>query len=84
MKIIKEPPIEWLRAMDSLSIGAFYLLNVLFRKDIDVTDKAMMEETGKGLSSHRKHKKELLDEGYLAINQIGRGEYLYTIKDSNG
>jgi len=70
--------------MDRLSIGAFYLLNVLYRKDIDISDSTMMEATGYGMSTHRKHKKELIDTGYLQVKQVGRGEYKYTLKDMDG
>jgi len=79
-----ETPIDWLVAMDRLSVGSFYLLNVLYRKDIDVKDATLMKETGFGLSTHRKHKKELIDNGYLTLKQIGRGEYKYKIKDNHG
>ena len=84
MKVIKAYPIDWLSSMDRLSIGAFYLLNVLYRKDIDMNDNALMSTTGIGLSTHRKHKKELIDRGYLLIEQVGRGKYKYTIGDENG
>ena len=83
MKIERLSPIDWLNAMNRLSIGAFYLLNVIYRKDIDITDESMMGHTGYGISTHRKQKKELLDSNYLTIKQIGKGRYKYTIKDGN-
>ena len=84
MKVIKAYPIDWLSSMDRLSIGAFYLLNVLYRKDIDMNDNALMNTTGVGLSTHRKHKKELIDHGYLYIEQVGRAKYKYTIGGHDG
>ena len=82
MQVIKKTGIDWLMAMSRLSIGSFFLLNILYRHDIEISDHAMMEISGLGLSTHRKHKKELIDCKYLAITQVGRGEYQYTI--SNG
>ena len=84
MKIHRLSPIDWLNAMDRLSVGAFYLLNVLYRKEIDISDNDMMECTGYGISTHRKQKKELIDNNYLAIKQVGKGLYKYELKDSNG
>ena len=83
MQIEKLTPIDWLIAMDGLSIGAFYLLNVLWRQDIDVNDEALMKYTGYGISTHRKHKSELVRKSYLTKIQTGRGEYLYQLKDIN-
>jgi len=85
MKVTRLDSIDWLSSMSRLSIGAFYLLNVLYRRDMDISDTTMMEATGYGTSTHRRHKKELVDNGYLTLAQVGRGEYKYTIKDaSNG
>jgi len=84
MYITRLSSIDWLASMDRLSIGAFYLLNVLYRYDTEVSDEKLMEKTGLGVSTHRRHKKELVDTGYLTIEQVGRGEYSYTIGDSNG
>jgi len=76
--------IDWKTSMDRLSIGAFYLLNVLWRFDLKpLTDEALMGYTGLGLSTHRKHKKELVDQGYLTVEQIGKSKYTYTVKDGN-
>ena len=83
MTVIKLTKPDWLASMDRLSVGAFYLLNVLYRIDIDASDTTMMYHTGTGVSSHRRHKKELIDQGYLDVEQVGRGEYTYTLKDSN-
>jgi hypothetical protein len=84
MQVIKLSAIDWLASMDRLSIGSFYLLNVLSRYDLDVTDIALMGKTSLGVSTHRKHKKELIDKGYLTIEQIGKAEYQYSIGESNG
>ncbi len=84
MYVTRLSPIDWLQSMDRLSVGAFYLLNIMYRKDIDMNDNTLMDATGIGLSTHRKHKKELVDHGYLTVNQVGRGEYQYTIGDVNG
>lgn len=70
--------------MDKLSIGAFYLLNTIYRRELDMNDITMMEHTAFGESTHRKQKKELIDTGYLAIEQIGKGTYQYTLKDPHG
>ena len=70
--------------MERLSIGAFYLLNVLYRYDIEVSDEKLMDITNIGLSTHRKHKRELVDVGYLSIAQVGRGKYHYTVGDIDG
>ena len=79
MKIQKGRQILWVRAIDRLSAGAFYLLNILWYKDIHVSDKALMTITGVGLSTHRKRKKELIDNGYLLSKQVGKGIYKYII-----
>lgn len=79
MKIKKITPIKWEIALDKLSAGAYFLLSVLWHKDIDVSDKAMMDVTGVGVSTHRKHKRELLDNGYIVNKQIGKGAYRYHI-----
>lgn len=84
MKVKKTSGIDWLDAMSNLSIGAFFLLNILYRYDIDVSDCSLMEISGVGLSTHRKHKRELVDEGYLLISQVGRGIYLYSIGKYDG
>ena len=81
MKIQRLSRIDWVKSMDRLSIGAFYLLNVLYRHDMDITDEALMGKTGVGVSTHRKHKKELIDTGYLSIAQVGKASYKYTIED---
>jgi len=83
MHIERLSPIDWLTAMDRLSVGAFYLLNVIYRKEVDISDENLMGLTGYGISTHRKQKKELLDCDYLSIEQIGKGVYQYTVKDSN-
>ncbi len=84
MKIYKLTPIDWLTAMDKLSIGAFFLLNVMYRRDIDMNDNTLMNSTGLGVSTHRMHKKELINSGYLLIDQVGRGKFKYTLKEYNG
>ena len=84
MKINKDSSIDWTKALDRLSIGAFYLLNVMYRKDIEINDKLLMELTGKGVSTHRKHKRELFDCSYIKANQIGKGTYEYTIGELDG
>jgi len=85
MSVIKTTKIDWLNSMSRLSLGAFYLLNVLYRYELKVaSDDTLREITGLGLSSHRKHKKELMDIGYLQVNQVGRGIYRYTIGDLDG
>ncbi len=84
MNITRTSPIDWRGSMERLSIGAFYLLNVLYRYDIEVSDEKLMAITNIGLSTHRKHKRELVDTGYLSIAQVGRGRYHYTIGESNG
>jgi len=75
VKILEE--IDWDNAMESLSVGAFYLLNVLYRKDIDINDTTLMKHTGYGISTHSKHKKELINKNYLQIKQIGKSTYQY-------
>ena len=84
MYITRLSDINWLASMDKLSMGAFYLLNILDRKDINISDVSLMKESRLGLSTHRKHKKELIDEGYLSVAQVGKGEYQYSIGDING
>jgi len=73
--------IDWLESMSNLSIGAFFLLNILYRFDIDISDDSLMNITELGVSTHRKHKKELIDAGYLHIEQVGKAAYKYTIGD---
>lgn len=83
MLIEKQSKIDWLKSMDTLSIGAFYLLNTIYRRDMDISDSSMMEHTNYGETTHRKQKKELIDAGYLCIKQIGKGTYKYFLKDPN-
>ncbi len=86
MKVVKQSPIDWEEALDALSVGAFYLLNILARKDVQVSDKQLIVQTGYGLSTHRKQKRELLNCEYLVLKQVDKGVYLYTIgtKVTNG
>lgn len=79
MNIVKLREIDWDKALDQLSVGSFYLLNVLYRKEMPISDKSLMACTGYGLSTHRKQKKELIDNKYIAIKQVGRGVYKYLI-----
>ena len=85
MKIKRLRPIDWLVALDRLSVGAYFLLSVLWHKDIEISDNTMMDATGFGVSTHRKHKRELLDKRYITGKQIGKGIYVYRIgEDVNG
>lgn len=82
MKIKRLGPVDWLVALDRLSVGAYHLLSTLWFKDFEISDKSMMAETGFGVSTHRKHKRELLDAGYISNKQIGKGKYRYHIGES--
>ena len=82
MKIKRLSQIDWLVALDQLSVGAFHLLSTLWYKDIEISDKAMMDETGFGVSTHRKHKRELLSSKYISNKQIGKGKYRYHIGEN--
>ena len=82
MKVQKKRQIIWEKAIDSLSAGAYYLLAILWYKDIDVSDKSLMAITGTGISTHRKYKKELIDKGYVRSNQIGKGIFRYKVGEA--
>ena len=82
MKIKRLGPIDWLVALERLSVGAYHLLSTLWYKDIDISDNTLREETGFGVSTHRKHKRELLDKHYLSNKQIGKGVYRYYVGDN--
>ena len=82
MYIKRSIPIDWLVALDRLSPGAYVLLSILWYKDIDVSDESMRIESGTGVSTHRKHKRELFDKGYLKNKQTGKGVYVYHIGES--
>lgn len=82
MKVKRLTPIDWLTALDRLSVGAFHLLSTLWYKDLEISDKTLMIETGFGVSTHRKHKKELIDARYIASKQIGKGVYRYNIGEN--
>ena len=84
MKVTKLSSIDWFTSMNRLSIGAFYLLNVLHRYDVDISDDSLMAITNMGLSTHRKYKRELVDVGYLSIDNVGRGKYEYKVGEING
>ena len=86
MKVRKGKQVLWVRAIDVLSAGAFYLLNVIWYKDVDMSDNALMAITKLGVSTHRKYKKELIDNGYLHVKQVGKGRYRYLVgeKVNNG
>ena len=73
---------QWVSALYKLSHGAFYMLNVLWYDDFEVSDKSLMARTGVGMSSHRKHKKELADNGYLTKSQVGKGRYRYNVGEN--
>ena len=73
---------QWVTALYKLSHGAFFMLNVLWYDDFEVSDKSLMARTGVGMSSHRKHKKELSDAGYLKNRQVGKGVYRYHIGEN--
>ena len=79
MKVSKGTQVDWAIALDNLSVGAFYLLNVLLRKDVHISDKQLMAQTGYGLSTHRKQKRELMDKNYLMLEQVDKGVYKYTV-----
>ena len=81
--IYKPEKISWADALDTLSHGAFYLLAILLIKELYVTDEALMKLTGTGISTHRKYKRELMSYGYLTVEQVGKGEYQYTIGEPN-
>jgi len=82
IKRVKE--IDWLVALDRLSPGAYYLLSTLWYKDLDVNDDTMRNETKVGISTHRRHKNELCNAGYLKNKQIGKGKYIYYIGEQVG
>ena len=71
--------VDWNKALDILSHGAYFMLATLKYKNFHVTDETIMALTGSGLSTHRKHKKELMQRGFLSVLQTGRGKYHYTI-----
>jgi hypothetical protein len=79
MNITKVRAIDWDIALEKLSVGSFFLLNVLYRKNMPMSDKSMMACTGYGLSTHRKQKRELIENNYLAIKQTGKGVYSYLV-----
>jgi len=82
VKIERITPINWDSAIDRLSAGAYFLLSVMYYKDIEVDDKTLMQCTKNGLSSHRKYKRELLDDCYITSKQVGKGIYMYEIGDN--
>lgn len=79
MHVKKICPIEWAKALDTLTPGAYYLLSTIWFKEIDMSDDTMMKETKFGVSTHRLQKKELVKERYLKVSQVGKGEYAYSI-----
>ena len=79
MNITRKRNIYWDEAVEELSVGAYYLLSVLWYKRMPISDKSMMACTGYGLSTHRKQKRELVAKNYLAIKQTGKGVYSYLV-----
>lgn len=79
MNITRKRDIEWDVAVDELSVGAYYLLSVMWLKRMPISDKSMMACTGYGVSTHRKQKRELAEKNYIAIKQVGKGVYKYLI-----
>lgn len=79
MNITRKRDIEWDVAVDELSVGAYYLLSVMWLKRMPISDKSMMACTGYGVSTHRKQKRELAEKNYIAIKQVGKGIYKYLI-----
>ena len=77
MNITRISTIDWDVALERLSPGAFFLLNIMYRSKLPISDKSLMVRTGFGLSTHRKQKRELLDCNYVVIKQVGRGIYKY-------
>lgn len=80
MKIDKSI-INWKGAL-YLSPTAYKLLSTMYYMDVEAEDKTYLWLMKIGLSSYKKAKKELVDEGYLQVTQIGRHEYLYKIGDN--
>jgi len=81
MKVDKVGTIDWSKALVSLSMGEFFLLNVMYRLDMDMNDIALIAATNSGSSTYRKRKRVLVNKGYLTVDQVGRGVYKYTLKD---
>ena len=79
MNITRKRDVCWDVAVDELSVGAYYLLSVMWLKRMPISDKSLMSCTGYGLSTHRKQKRELVAKNYIAIKQVGKGVYKYLI-----
>ena len=84
MNNITKGTINWNRALDVLSHGAFYMLATMKYKSMHISDETLKAATGIGTSTLRKHKKELIDTGFMTSTQIGRAKYHYIIGDVNG
>jgi hypothetical protein len=67
------------RAIRKLDAEAFYMLSIIYYALDTASDEAIREVSGFGLSRHRKFKKQLVEEGYLTVEQIGKAKYRYII-----
>ena len=82
MRIKRANQPDWYTALHKLSHGAMFLLMSLWYDDFEISDKSMMARTKVGVSTHRKHKRELTSGGYLVSKQVGKGVYRYHIGES--
>lgn len=82
MQVDKTGTIVWTTALDTLTPGAFFLLATIWFRDLDMNDLSMMRATKFGTSTHRLQKRELVQEGYLSVSQVGKGEYRYKVGEN--
>jgi len=81
--LVNRIPFDNKLAITALGSESFYLLHTIYYGTTTVSDKILMDITGYGMSKHRKYKKDLMDKGYLLINQVGRAQYEYTVGGLN-
>jgi hypothetical protein len=78
-KEIIKVPFNTGRAVDKLDAEAFYMLNIIYYVLDSASDEAIREVSGFGLSRHRKFKKQLVANGYLNVEQVGKAKYRYIV-----
>lgn len=77
---VQKSKIEWLDALDQLTPEAYYLLQTLYYRDIvDVKDSVVLRLVPYAERAYKKYKAELIDKGFMKVEQVGRHKYKYMI-----
>jgi hypothetical protein len=80
MRVLRQDPIIWPKAVELLSHKAYFLLSVLWLKDIKhITRPILADRARVGETTLNKLLKELNYFGYLYIKQTGKATFRYYV-----